>query len=203
MRRFAVAVRRRHDDPVTMPPPERPDEPPSGPEEAQGLAAVYRAAQPDLLRFLIARTGDHAEAEDLMQELWIRLNQNAGVPVAHGHRYLFRMAQNLMIDRLRERQRRERRERAWFDDHVGRDPRAAEPADPAPNAEEALLNRDETALVAAAIADLPPGARRAFVLHKLRGLTHAEVAAALGISRSGVEKHMTVAMKYLRRSLLD
>jgi RNA polymerase sigma-70 factor (ECF subfamily) len=199
MRRFAVAAHRRHDDPVTLTPP---DLPPKA-DEAQGLAAVYRAAQPDLLRFLIARTGDHAEAEDLMQELWIRLNQNAGGPVAHGHRYLFRMAHNLMIDRLRERQRRERRERAWFDDHVGRDPRATEPADPAPNAEETLLDRDEAASIAAAVANLPPGARRAFVLHKLRGLSHAEVATALGISRSGVEKHMTVAMKYLRRALFD
>jgi RNA polymerase sigma-70 factor (ECF subfamily) len=54
-----------------------------------------------------------------------------------------------------------------------------------------------------ALETLPEGARRAFELHKLRGLTHGEVAAQLGISKSGVEKHMAVAMKYLRRALTD
>ena len=45
------------------------------------------------------------------------------------------------------------------------------------------------------------GAGRAFRLHKLDGLSHAEVAAQLWISRSGVEKHIAVAMAHLRRAL--
>jgi len=169
----------------------------------QGLEAVYRATRADLLRFLVARTGDAAEADDLMQELWIKLQNPTAGPIAHGKAYLYRMAQNLIVDRLRERQRRQRRERNWYGERLGHAADGVEPSDPGRNAEEEMLDREETAAVASAIANLPPGARRAFELHKLHGLSHADVAAELGISRSGVEKHMAVAIKYLRRTLLD
>nr|WP_299597989.1 sigma factor-like helix-turn-helix DNA-binding protein [Sphingomonas bacterium] len=49
---------------------------------------------------------------------------------------------------------------------------------------------------------MPEGARRVFELHKIQGLSHSDVARQLGISKSGVEKHMAVAMKYLRRAML-
>ncbi|MEG3125120.1 RNA polymerase sigma factor [Sphingomonas sp. GB1N7] len=171
--------------------------------DGQGLEAVYRGLRAELLRFLIVRSGDAGEAEDLMQELWIKIQQMPSGPIAHGRAYLFRMAQNLMIDRLRERQRRERRERAWQSDIIASSTPGSEPKDPERNAEDAMLDREERAVLASALANLPPGARRAFELHKLRGLSHSQVAAELGISRSGVEKHMSVAMKFLRRALLD
>jgi RNA polymerase sigma-70 factor (ECF subfamily) len=63
--------------------------------------------------------------------------------------------------------------------------------------------REIVARIASAIAALPEGAAQAFRLHKIDGLSHAEVAARLGISRSGVEKHIAVAMKHLRRLLAD
>ncbi|MCH3756172.1 sigma-70 family RNA polymerase sigma factor, partial [Campylobacter coli] len=68
---------------------------------------------------------------------------------------------------------------------------------------KALIDREELARLSQAIETVPDGARRVFDLHKLKGLSHAEVAAQLGISHSGVEKHMAVAMKYLRRALAD
>ncbi|WP_232475935.1 RNA polymerase sigma factor [Flavisphingomonas formosensis] len=172
-------------------------------DSTQGLEALYRAHRADLLRFLAARTGDASEAEDILQELWIKLRQLPAGPVANGRAYLYRMAQNLVVDRLRERQRRMRRERVWSDDRTGHPAEGMEPADGSQNAEDLLLEREEAALLASAVTTLPDGARRAFELHKLEGLSHAEVAARLGISKSGVEKHMAVAMKYLRRALRD
>jgi len=171
------------------------------PDHPQGLEALYRAHREELLRFLAARTGDPGDAEEILQEVWIRLGQTARAPIANGRAYLYRMAQNLAVDRLRERRRRMRRERIWLDDLAGAGP--SEPADPAPNAEEAMLDREEGARLVSAVDTLPEGARRVFDLHKVEGLSHAEVATRLGISRSGVEKHMAVAMKYLRRALLD
>lgn len=167
---------------------------------SQGLEALYGAYRADLLRFLAARTGDAGEAEDILQEIWIRLQQSSMAPVANGRAYLYRMAQNLVVDRIREKQRRMRREGLWLEQ---RGDHGLEPADRSPNAEDTLLDREETALLLSAIAALPDGARRAFELHKLQGLSHAEVAGQLGISQSGVEKHIAVAMKYLRRTLLD
>lgn len=170
--------------------------------ELQGLEACYRDHRGELLRFLVARTGDPGEAEEILQDLWIRLRQAPNGPIANGRAYLYRMAQNLVVDRIREKQRRMQRERTWLDDRTDHATGSVEPVDPAQTAEDTILEREETAALLSALATLPDGARRAFELHKIDGLSHADVADRLGISKSGVEKHMAVAMKYLRRALL-
>lgn len=167
------------------------------------LELAYGVHRADLMRLLLARVGDQAEAEDLLQELWLKVRQNPSGPVQHGKAYLFRMAQNLVIDRMRERHRRIARERRWSDEATGFPAAGSEPVDRCGTAEDAMLDREEIAALASAITSLPEGARRAFELHKLQGMSHGEVAAVLGISKSGVEKHMAVAMKYLRRALMD
>lgn len=168
-----------------------------------GLAALFEAHRAELLRFLAARTGNPAEAEDLAQELWLRAHRTPSGPVANGRAYLFRMANNLVLDQVRERRRREQRDRAWHGEAYGDPSGAPEAADPRADAERAIEEREEAALLASAIANLPDGARRAFRLHKIDGFSHAEVAERLGISRSGVEKHIALAMKHLRRALGD
>ncbi|MBN2971039.1 RNA polymerase sigma factor [Roseomonas aeriglobus] len=165
-----------------------------------GLAQVYVERRGELLRFLTARVGDAAEAEDLLQELWIRIQAADIGPVANGRAYLYRAAQNLVLDRVTARKRRAARESDWAAGARAPIP-GPEPADPAKDAEATLIEREETALLASAIAALPEAAGRAFRLHKLDGLPHAEVAARLGISRSGVEKHIALAMVHLRRAL--
>lgn len=167
-----------------------------------GLAAVYAQCRPELLRFLIARTGDPVEAEDVLQELWLRVHAAGSGPVANGRAYLYRAAQNLVLDRIRERRRRSARDQDWSEAEFGK-PTATDLPDPRPTADQAIDDRELSARLAAAIAQLPPAAGRAFRLHKLDGLSHAEVARELGISRSGVEKHMATAMSFLRRALRD
>jgi len=173
------------------------------PIEHVPLGALYGVHRAELLRFLIARTGDRAEAEDLVQDLWLKASRGSSGPMANGRAYLFRMAQNLIVDRARERQRRMRRERLWFDGDAPLAGSSEERIDPSRDAESAMIDREERARLSQAIEMVPDGARRVFELHKLKGLSHAEVAARLGISHSGVEKHMAVAMKYLRRALAD
>ena len=58
-------------------------------------------------------------------------------------------------------------------------------------------------MIEQAIARLPPGAQRALRLHRIEGHPQGEVAAMMGISRSGVEKHLAVAMRHLRDALRD
>jgi RNA polymerase sigma factor (sigma-70 family) len=170
---------------------------------AGGLEELYQRHRADLLRFLVARTGSPAEAEDVLQEVWIRLRAARTGPIGNGRAYLYRIAQNLVLDRLREARRRDARDRAWVQAEMGVAPGAADVADMRDDALAEMEAREEAARLASAIANLPEGARRAFRLHKIEGLSHGEVAQRLGISRSGVEKHMAVAMKYLRRALLD
>jgi len=165
----------------------------------QGLVQALEKRSADLRRFLIARTGSEAEADDIVSELWIKVNAIHSGPVANPKNYLFKMANNLVLDRRREIQRRERRERDWSSARYGTS--SSEIPDEAANAEQLLIEREDVERLSEAIAKLPAGARRVVRLHKLDGLSHAEVAQRLGISKSAVEKHMAVAMTHLRRLL--
>lgn len=168
--------------------------------QSSGLAQVYTEIRSELLRFLTARLGNAAAAEDVLQDLWLRIQTIDTGPVANGRAYLYRAAQNIALDAVRARHRSSVRERLWAAAHSGP---GGEPIDPSPGAEASMLAREEAAALASAIASLPDAAGRAFRLHKFEGLSHAEVAARLGISRSGVEKHIAVAMAHLRRAMKD
>jgi RNA polymerase sigma-70 factor (ECF subfamily) len=167
------------------------------------LPSLFEHHRAELLRFVAARTGDMAEAEDILQELWLRASGAPAATVEHWRGYLFRAANNLVIDRVRARRRREIRDRAWAESVHGAAPGAEEVADSADAPDLAIEADQEAQRLAGAIAALPDGARRVFELHKIDGLSHGAVAERLGISKSGVEKHMAVAMKHLRRALAD
>lgn len=144
-----------------------------------------------------------AEAEDILQELWLRASAAPAASVEHWRGYVFRAANNLVIDRVRARRRRAAREREWSESLHGAASASDEIADTAPAPDATAEAEQEAARLASAIAALPDGARRVFELHKIDGLSHGDVAERLGISKSGVEKHMAVAMKHLRRALAD
>ena len=168
-----------------------------------GLARLMEVHRGELLRFLAARCGNPVEAEDYLQELWIRASNRAAGPIGNGRAYLFSMANSLVLDKLRARRRAMRRDRNWLDLHGGGDAPVEERLDPAVPADEALANRQEAELLRQAIAALPPGAQQALRLFRLEGLPQTEIAQIMGISRSGVEKHLATAMKHLRNALSD
>lgn len=163
--------------------------------------SVLEAQRAELRRFLVARTGSEADADDLLNDLWIKVRQSHFGPIANSKSYLFRMANNIVLDRLREARRRERRESDWTASQHCSHALSAEVADTAADAEQALIEREEARRLADAIAQLPAGAQRVLRMHKLEGLSHGEVAQRLGITKSAVEKHMAVAMIHLRRLL--
>ena len=70
-----------------------------------------------------------------------------------------------------------------------------------PSAEDAAWARLKLGRVIAAVRTLPVNAQTAFRLHKLDGLTHAETARAMGVSRSAVEKYVSATLKHLLREV--
>ena len=168
-----------------------------------GLAGLFTVHRAELLRFLVARCGDRDNAEDLLQELWIKVSQPVERPVANGRAYLFRMANNLVLDQSRARRRAMVRDLSWLDaDGFGTSEPEDRP-DPALPVDELIARSQETALLRKAIDELPPGAKRAILLHRFDGHGQSEVARIMGISRSGVEKHLAVALLHLRRALAN
>lgn len=74
---------------------------------------------------------------------------------------------------------------------------AYEDIDDAPSAEAVVASRERLSALVAALETLPRKTATIFRMHKFDGLSYAEVAVRLGISRSSVEKHMMDALRIL------
>lgn len=168
-----------------------------------GLSGFIEQHRAELTRFLAARCGDATLAQDLLQDLWIKASSHASGPVANRRAYLLRMANNLVLDTRRSERRAMARDRTWIDENAPASADVADRPDPAPPVDETIAREQEAELVRSAIRRLPPGAQRAFHLCRIEGRKLEEAATILGISRSGVEKHLAVAMKNLRADLAN
>jgi RNA polymerase sigma factor (sigma-70 family) len=158
------------------------------------LLETYLEKRPALVRFFAARLKSVGAAEDLVQELYLKLAvldpaEEIGNPSA----FLYRAAQNLMLDRHRQERRTNLRDGAWQETQ---ELRAGEPA-----VDDALAARRRLVRVGAIVEEMPAKMREAFRLHKLEGLSHAETARSMNVSVSAVEKHISAALKLLLRKL--
>ena len=162
---------------------------------------LYEEKRANLIRFFAGRLRSMAEADDLIQDLYLKVSalerNEPGQQVSSA--LLYRMAENLMIDRLRSRARAAARDEHWRRDHTTL--MDGVPTSEEPNADDVVAGRQRFAQLTRAVATLPPQTRRAFQLHKLEGWSHADTATAMGMSTSAVEKHISAAMKALRKKL--
>lgn len=156
-----------------------------------GLKAVLLANRTALIRFLLARRVPPDEAEDLLQDLFVKLASQAVGPVAEPRAYLYRMLDNLLLDTRRAAGRRAGREQAWSAAASA----AAPERDPSPSAERQLIDRERLALVQAALTALPERTLLVFSRFRIDGAPQKEIAAELGISVSAVEKHLQRAYR--------
>ena len=154
------------------------------------LAQAFMANQAPLLRYLRAR-GAGEEAEDCLQELWIRAEAGVGQAVADPLAYLYRMAHNLMLDRHRTAYRRQNREQSYRRDVHGDDG----DADDAPAAERILIGRERLRQVDRVLAGLGRRTEYIFRRHRIDEIGQRDVAAELGITLSAVEKHLQKAYR--------
>ena len=162
--------------------------------------AIYLSRRSAIERFLISRLGSKDEAEDVLQELFLKLDRTElSQEVQNPGAYLFRMALNLARDRRRERSRARTRDNDWVG--IRYVMAGTEPVADIPSAEAGYQAKQRVAAIHTAIEELSPQCRRVFLLHKIEGLSHKEVARQVGISRSTVEKHMNTALKHLIRQL--
>ena len=160
----------------------------SGADSAgNGLRAAFMALRPALLRFMMARGASSEDAADLVQDLYLKLDQAGSTPVAEPRAYLYRMADNLVLDQRRSAQRRARRNEAW----VGPDP----DRDDRPSTEAVLIARERLGHIERALRALPERTADIFRRFRLDGQSQRTIAAALDISLSAVEKHLQRAYR--------
>lgn len=159
---------------------------------AHGLEAVFLANRDRLLRFLKARGGGDA-AEDLLHELWLRVSAAPTGPIAEPLSYLFRAANNLMLDRRRGELRTAQRDQDWSD---ASGPSVAGVSD-APSGERVLIAREQLRQAEAALEALGPRVAAVFRRFRLEGVGQREIAREFGISLSAVEKDLQKAYRAL------
>jgi RNA polymerase sigma-70 factor (ECF subfamily) len=146
-----------------------------------------------------ALAGDDATGDDLVQEAFVRLwDRRAALsddtPLAG---YLYRTVRNLAFNHRRDVATRRR----LLDDPAATESAAAPGALPAPDA--ALQSADVSARLLAFVADLPPRQREAIELSRMQGLSHQDVAAAMGCAPRTVNNHLVAALSTLRRRLSE
>ena len=134
----------------------------------QAFVELYRRRHQDVYRFAFAMAKSRSFAQDVMQEVFLNVLENASrFDAAKGtvRAWLFGCARYVTLDRLRL-------ERRWTDDMP--------PDGVALDSDERLLADQRTERLHAAIARLPVEYREALVLCELHELSYAETAAVLG-----------------------
>jgi RNA polymerase sigma factor (sigma-70 family) len=151
------------------------------------LKSSFLAHQTEILRFLRARLQDQDAAQEVAQEIWIKLESRDLGAVEEPKGYLFTIANHAATDRRLSEARRRLRETAWVDVQ----PHASE----FPDAERVMLGRDRLAAVETCLATLPKRTASIFKAFRFRGIPRNAIAAAEGITVSAVEKHLTTAYR--------
>jgi RNA polymerase sigma-70 factor (ECF subfamily) len=153
------------------------------------LVSLFKKYRSSLFRHLKGMVYSRDDAADLVQESYARLVGHSGAiqlePEARA--YLFRTATNLARDHFRRRVSRQ------TDRHIDID-EIAVAADGA-NPERALAWDEAMASLKQCLLSLPATTRRAFILSRFRGKTHAEIAVILGVSSRTVERKMSEAVE--------
>jgi RNA polymerase sigma factor (sigma-70 family) len=175
-----VSLPMAHDKPMSRPPTPSMADPPE-------LAALVEQYGSGLRRYFYKKVPP-AEVEDLVQTVFLNMHMRASEqPVESVERYLFRVAAHVLARRSRDTRFEP------LDD-------AFEPAEDI-SPERILIGKQALARLSAALAELPPKTREAFILHRYEEMTYAAIGRRLGISVSGVEKLIIRALRNLRQAV--
>ena len=162
--------------------------------------AAYEAHAPAVLGYVQRRLGRREEAEDLLQETFVRAIDADSFGIDGNLRgYLLRIAHNLWVNRLR-------RPRlvvpAPARDEEAADP-LAEPAEGSPSPEDAALWSGFRRELARVLAGMPEAHRRAFELAVVGGLSYADVAGRTGWTVAQVKINVFRARRRILEDLGD
>ncbi|WP_067812687.1 RNA polymerase sigma factor SigJ [Actinomadura kijaniata] len=160
------------------------------------LARRFDAERPRLLRVAYATLGSLAEAEDCVQEAWLRLRGLEDPDAIRDLRgWLIRTVGRLALDALGSaRARRERYVGIWLPEPLVGDPAFGHACDPA---DRVTLDESVSTALLLVMESLSPAERTAFLLHDVFGLTFDEVADVVGRSPAAVRQLASRARRHV------
>jgi RNA polymerase sigma factor (sigma-70 family) len=160
------------------------------------LGELYRRHHRELVRFATRLVGDRDSGEEVVQNTYLRLagrSADAAV-IEHQKPYVFAAARSAAID-FTARQNNEWLHRVDFDE--------VDSLVPSSDPTLVLHHRQRVVRLAVLLNELPSACRAAFLLNKVEGRSHREIAGRLGVSVSMVEKHIMRALVHCRDLMRD
>jgi RNA polymerase sigma-70 factor (family 1) len=157
--------------------------------DATALEAFFRAVHGPLVRYA-TRFVPESSAEDVVQDAFVRIwNGRERIDPSQSLKaFAYRTVRNLSLNRIR--------------DGKTRDALLAEryeaPASATPDPDDELARADLAERLREWIVELPPRQREALELSRFEGLTHEEVAEAMGVSPRTVNNHLVKALRAIR-----
>jgi RNA polymerase sigma-70 factor (ECF subfamily) len=162
--------------------------------DRRAFERLYRSHVDRVFSICVRMCGSRVRGEELTQDVFVRVWEK--LPLFRGESafstWLHRVAVNVALND-RKVQSRERARAAEPDDDARDDGGSLGSVRAAPVAERLDLE--------AAIALLPPGARKVFVLHDVEGFTHEEIAEEMGVTPGGTKSQLHRARMLLREAL--
>jgi RNA polymerase sigma-70 factor (ECF subfamily) len=154
------------------------------------LAHRSQTLRAALTRFFQRHVRDSSEADDLVQEVFLRVVRRGHCDqLEHLDGYIFQTAASVLQDRARRRKTR------LSDQHVPFEPELHAGAEFAPD--QSLMAREGLMAASLILLELPEQTRRIFILRRLEELSYQEIGLRFGLSVSAVEKHMLRAVRHL------
>ena len=165
--------------------------------DAGAFETLYRRHRGPLYRFLLRQLSDAATAEELFQDVWMRVIDFRGRYEARAKfsSWVFAIAHNRLMDFYRASGRAK-----FLAGEESEEALATLPADDVPA--DALIDRKRAAeRLLAALSELPEAQREAFLLQQEGNLSVEEIGAATGVSRETAKSRLRYAIAKLRASL--
>ena len=156
---------------------------------AKDFKMIYDAHFDDLRRYLIYRSGDQDLSKDIAQNVFMKV-WTKKIEIASGNikSLLFKMATDEFISHIRKK-KVEKEYTESIDLKLIREP---------DNNDDLL---EKKVLFQKALNQLPEKQKTAFLMNKMQGLTHKEIAEILNLSQKAIEKRIGLALKALKHNI--
>jgi RNA polymerase sigma factor (sigma-70 family) len=153
------------------------------PSTRLSITGVFVQCSPHLKRFLARFFCEQQDIDDVVQETYLRayaavLDKQIEYPKA----YLFRIARNIALTELTKKSRQ-------ITDYI-EDSELPIVSDNGVTAEDEVGAKEQLGIYCEAVAALPEKCRRVYLLRKVHGLSHKEIAERMDLTVSSVEKHL-------------
>ena len=151
--------------------------------QGSNILSAFQTHHLSLKRFIGRYLNSAQDIEDVTQEAFMRAFSAEKTTEVHQPKsFLFRIAKNVAITQLRKKSNQ-------ITDYIEDQPSQDVLVNEWSTEDEVLVN-EKLDIHSQAVAALPPKCREVYLLRKVYGLSHKEIAAKLGIASSTVEKHL-------------